>query len=92
MPSSIKLDMPFPIPSVITLDASAIPTSIQVKGIPSTIEIKENIPREIIAKLQIPENLKIPIVYEGGPIPLDISSLKNILLQKPDDNKETQES
>ena len=83
VPKSIELKMQFPIPSVIKLDGP-----IEVKGIPDFIEVKDTIPREIIAKLQVPENLKIPVVYEGGPIPLDVSSLRDLLL-KPNDNKET---
>jgi hypothetical protein len=56
----------------IKIDASSIPETIKVTGIPESIEVK--IPSEIKAKLEIPENLEIPLVYKGGPVPIQFDS------------------
>lgn len=81
IPSSISLESNLPthikvvavdIPSSIYLDGTGIPSAIQVKGIPSFIELIGNIPSEITVK--VPENLHIPLVYEGGPIPFRFDS------------------
>jgi hypothetical protein len=76
LPSAIKLEVPTNFPTSIFLDASGIPKTIQVVGIPDSIELKGNIPSEI--KITAPENLEVPLVYKGGPIPLqfDMKSLK----------------
>ena len=78
LPQSIKIDssglptaialQPMNLPSVIMIDASDIPDTIQITGIPSAIELKGHLPSEIY--LKIPENLEIPLVYRGGPIPV----------------------
>ena len=81
LPTSIRLDthtlpeaiylIPQDIPTVISVDGSDLPRTIKVEGIPAVIELKgpESIP------LTVPENLEIPLVYKGGPIPVrfDIS-------------------
>ena len=67
IPNSIEL-VPVNLPSRIIIDASDIPDTIQVVGIPPVIELKGNIPSEIFLKL--PENIEIPLVYRGGPIPV----------------------
>ena len=66
VPSSIRLEIP-DIPAI-PLDASGLPKNIQVVGIPSIIELKGSIPSEIM--LKAPENLEVPLVYKGGPIPI----------------------
>jgi len=55
-------------PSVIKVDGSGIPDFIKVFGIPESIEVK--MPSEIVARLEVPENLEIPLVYRGDPIPV----------------------
>ena len=70
LPSSISLTVPdFP---SIKIDASGIPDSIKVVGIPDSIEIK--MPSEIIARLELPENLEVPLVYRGGPVPIQFDA------------------
>ena len=65
MPTVIRVEFPeFP---DLKIDSSTLST-IQVTGIPDTIELKGNIPSEIIIKMQ--ENLEIPLVYKGGAIPV----------------------
>ena len=81
IPNSIKLDTDS-LPNFISLavptfpdirvDASEIPETIRVVGIPDSIEVK--IPSEITAKLEIPDNLEIPLVYKGGPVPIQFDS------------------
>ena len=66
IPSSIKIEAPENLS--ILLDASLMPTSIHVVGMPSVIEIIGNIPKTI--GIALDENIKIPMVYSGGPIPL----------------------
>jgi len=68
IPTAITLEVPEDLPRSIKLDAS---------GIPDFIELRGNIPSEITAKLVVPENLEIPLVYKGGPVPikLDTTSL-----------------
>ena len=81
IPSSITLDtsslpnfISLVIPTFpdIKIDASEIPETIRVVGIPDSIEVK--IPSEITAKLEIPDNLEIPLVYKGGPVPIQFDS------------------
>ena len=71
LPEAIYL-LPKNIPDVISIDGSDLPRTIKVEGIPSVIELKapEYIP------LKLPENIEIPLVYKGGPIPVtfDISN------------------
>jgi hypothetical protein len=82
IPTSMKIDatsipgfislIPIDVPSVIKLDGSEIPESIKVVGIPDSIEVK--MPSEIVARLQVPENLEIPLVYKGGPVPIQFDT------------------
>jgi hypothetical protein len=82
VPSSIRIDatsvpgfislVPVDIPSTIRLDGSEIPESIRVVGIPESIEVK--MPSEIVARLEVPENLEIPLVYKGGPVPIQFDT------------------
>ena len=82
VPSSIKIDatsvpgfislVPVDIPSAIRLDGSEVPESIRVVGIPDSIEVK--MPSEIVARLEVPENLEIPLVYKGGPVPIQFDT------------------
>jgi hypothetical protein len=71
IPGSISL-VPVDIPSVIRLDGSEIPDTIRVVGIPDSIEVK--MPSEIVARLELPENLEVPLVYKGGPIPIQFDN------------------
>ena len=76
LPKSIKLDttslpdvihlIPHDIPSTIRIDGSEIPRTIKIEGMPQVIELKapEAIP------LKLPENFEIPLVYKGGPVPI----------------------
>lgn len=68
IPEFIKLAIPESWPEIL-INASAIPHEIRVVGIPETIELKGTIPSEITIKA--PEDLEIPLVYRGGPIPLE---------------------
>jgi hypothetical protein len=72
LPNAIRLEAP-DLPSTITVEG--IPEFIQVKGIPESIEVK--MPSEIVARLEVPENLEVPLVYKGGPVPMtfDTSNL-----------------
>ena len=76
LPASIKLEVPKEFPKI-EFDTSNIPKTIQVVGIPETIELKGTIPSEIM--LKAPENLEVPLVYKGNPIPvqLDMKALTN---------------
>lgn len=74
LPSAIPLEVPKDFG--IKLDASDVPETIQVVGIPDAIELKGEIPKEIIAKLEVPENIEIPLVYKGGPVPLELKMPK----------------
>jgi hypothetical protein len=82
MPDVIKIDasnipgfinlVGLSIPEKIFLDGSNIPDTIKVVGMPDSIEVK--MPSEIVAKLQVPENLEIPLVYKGGPVPIQFDN------------------
>jgi hypothetical protein len=76
VPEAIRLEVPADFPTTIRIDASDIPRTIQVVGIPDSIELKGHIPSEIL--LKAPENLEVPLVYKGGPIPIqfDMKSFK----------------
>jgi len=67
IPSFISVIAP-DLPSVIKLDGSGIPESIKVTGIPDSIEVR--VPNEIVARLEVPENLEVPLVYRGDPVPV----------------------
>ena len=71
IPGSIRLEAPN-LPSVIRIDGSEIPDTIKVVGIPDSIEVR--MPSEIVARLQVPENLEIPLVYKGGPVPIQFDT------------------
>ena len=71
IPGHIKL-IPLNIPESIRLDGSEIPDTIKVVGMPDSIEVR--MPSEIVAKLQVPENLEIPLVYRGGPVPIQFDN------------------
>ena len=60
------------IPEKIMVDGSNIPEFIRVVGIPESIDVK--MPSEIVAKLQMPEDLEIPLVYRGGPVPVQFDN------------------
>jgi hypothetical protein len=71
IPGFISLIAP-DLPSVITVDGSSVPKTINVVGIPDFIEVK--MPSEIVAKLEVPENLEVPLVYRGDPVPIRFDS------------------
>jgi len=71
IPSVIKLESNVNIPSVITFDASNMPTEISVVGIPESIELKHNLPS--IIQMVMPENPEIQMVYKGDPIELKVA-------------------
>ncbi len=60
----LKLDLPENLPEF----KINMPSEIQVVGLPDVIEIK-GMPSEITIKP--PENYEIPLVYKGGPIPVE---------------------
>jgi len=72
VPDAIQLIAPKDFPSILTIDGQNIPEFIQVRGIPDSIEVK--MPSEIIARLEIPENLEIPLVYKDKPIPVQFDT------------------
>ena len=85
LPKSIKLDtsdlpehisLVVPEISNIKIDASDIPDVIRVEGVPDFIDVK--MPSEITAKLELPENLEVPLVYKGDPLPIQFDG-KNLL-------------
>ena len=55
-------------PSVLKLEVTGMPSSLQVTGIPKTIEIIENIPRTI--QLVMPENPEVIMKWNGVPVEL----------------------
>ena len=67
MPTVIQLEVPSDLLNL-KLDTSGIPSAIQVVGIPDSIELKGYIPSEITLKLE--ENLSVPLVFNGPPIPV----------------------
>ena len=71
IPQAIRLEVPDKFPSTIIIDASGIPATIQVTGIPSSIELIHNLPTQI--PLTVPENLEVPLVYRGSPIPIQLT-------------------
>jgi hypothetical protein len=70
IPQSIKVEVLGVIPKSIMIDASGIPDQIRVVGIPDVISVVHDIPSEIIHRFEMPEIPEIPLVYKGGPIPL----------------------
>ena len=71
IPGFISLIAP-DMPSVIRVEGYRIPESISITGIPDSIEVK--MPSEIVARLEVPENLEVPLVYRGGPVPVQFDS------------------
>lgn len=71
VPGVISLVAP-DLPSVIKLDGSGIPDLIRVTGVPESIEVR--MPSEIVARLEVPENLEVPLVYRGDPVPIKFDS------------------
>jgi hypothetical protein len=69
IPTTLRLEPISNFPSKIELDTSEMPTELKVTGIPDSIDVK--IPSEIVARLEVPENLEIPLVYKSGPIPIE---------------------
>jgi hypothetical protein len=65
LPTSIPLVVPDKLP-VISFDVSAIPTEIKVVGVPETIRLEHNLPS--VFELFAPEDLKIPLVFDGPPL------------------------
>jgi hypothetical protein len=68
LPNALQLQVPSEFPEI-KVDASDLPREIEVTGIPDSLEVK--IPSEIVAKLEVPENLEVPLVYKGGPVPVE---------------------
>ena len=73
IPSFIKIQVPDKFPSI-QIEGN-IPKTIQVVGIPSSIELKGFIPSEININMKPLENFEIPLVFKGGPIPVKFESL-----------------
>lgn len=77
IPEFIGLKIPDDFPREIKINASEIPSQIQVVGIPPVIELKGSIPSTI--QLLMPEKPEIEMVYKGAPIDvkvqLDISKI-----------------
>jgi len=69
LPKSIPIEVPESFPSI-KIDATGIPSQIQVVGIPSVIELV-GAPSEI--KLVLPEKPEIELVYKGSPIDVKIN-------------------
>jgi hypothetical protein len=71
VPTVIRLERGETLPTVITVDGSSIPSTIQVVGIPPTIELIGNTPTEISVKMpdKMPE---MELVYKGAPIEFKI--------------------
>jgi PKD repeat protein len=67
VPKVIKLDVPKEFPKI-QFDLSTFPKSIKLDT-PDTIKVDCRFPTEITAKLTLPENISVPLVYNGGPIP-----------------------
>lgn len=70
IPSVIRIKSDINIPSVISFDASNIPTSISVTGIPEFIDIRHNMPS--VVELKMPDKPEIEMVYKGSPIELKV--------------------
>jgi hypothetical protein len=69
IPEFIDLRVPDNFPSIIKIDASDIPSVINVVGIPPVIEIK-GMPSYL--ELKMPENPQVEMVYKGSPVPIDL--------------------
>ncbi|RDJ35640.1 MAG: hypothetical protein DWQ19_12545 [Crenarchaeota archaeon] len=69
LPSAISVEFPEEFPTI-QIEGD-IPKTIQVVGIPDSIELKGHIPSEININITPPEDLEIPLVYKGGPLPVE---------------------
>ena len=67
LPNAIKLELAN-IPESIKLDTSDMPETIRIVGFPEFIEVRGNIPSEIMVR--VPENMSIPLYYAGPPVPI----------------------
>ena len=76
IPESIKLEVPSDFPKSIFLDATGIPESIKVTGIPETITLIHNIPSEIY--LRKPDDFQVDMVYRGAPIDVNVKVDMNL--------------
>ena len=66
------IEMPKPFPDKIFVDASGIPSTIQVVGMPETLQVL-GIPDFIPVRFPTPEEMpKMEIVYNGGPIKMQL--------------------
>ncbi len=68
IPRKIMVEPVENFPSVIRLEVIGMPQTLQVTGIPKTIEIIENIPRTI--QLVMPENPVVEMKWNGVPVEL----------------------
>jgi hypothetical protein len=68
VPRSILVEPAPNFPSVLKFEVVGMPTTLQVTGIPKTIEIIENIPRFI--QLVMPENPVVSMKWDGIPVEL----------------------
>jgi len=69
IPTALRLEPASNFPTELKLNAEDMPTEVKVTGFPDSIKV--DIPSEIVAKLEVPENLEVPLVYKGGPIPIE---------------------
>lgn len=83
IPNEIKL-IGINIPDSIPLEIKGLPESIQVKGIPNTIELKA--PESI--RLKLDENIEVPLVYKGPPIEMKLEMPKEWTTKNPEANKQ----
>lgn len=65
LPTSIPLEVPDRFPDI-KVDASGIPESIRVDGIPEVIRIEHSLPSTI--QFEVPSDIKVPLVFEGPPL------------------------
>jgi hypothetical protein len=68
VPRTILVEPAPNFPSILRMEVVGMPTTLQVTGIPKTIEIIENIPRTI--QLVMPENPVVEMRWNGMPVEL----------------------
>ena len=68
VPRKILIEPAANFPSIIRMEAFGVPSTIQVTGMPKSIEIIGNIPSTI--QLMMPENPTIELVWKGAPFEL----------------------
>lgn len=71
IPRKIMVEPVADFPSVIRFEVVGMPQTLQVTGIPKTIEIIENIPRTI--QLVMPENPEVIMKWNGVPVEMKAS-------------------